>query len=137
MTREFFDSFATMGDFSLYLVTAFILTWLFVVVYIRITPYRELALIRAGNSAAALSLGGALLGFVMVLAAVIVHSVSLVDLMLWGVVAAITQMVAYAAVRLMIADIANGIEQNHLSHGIFLCACSLASGMLAAACVAT
>lgn len=135
MMQEIFDSFATVGDFSLYLVTSFALTWLFAVVYVRITPYRELALIRAGNTAAALSLGGAILGFVMVLAAVIVHSVSLIDLVLWGVVAAITQMMAYAAVRLMMGDIAIGIEQNRHSHGIFLGVCSLACGILAAACV--
>lgn len=126
---------ATFGEFTLYLASAFALTWLFVAVYIRITPYRELSLIRAGNTAAALSLVGAILGFVVVLAAVIVHSVSLVDLLLWGAVAAATQMVAYAAVRLMVSDIAKGVEEDRLAHGIFLGGCSLATGVLAAACV--
>ncbi len=135
MEHSVAELLSTFGDFTLYLVSAFALTWLFVVVYVRVTPYRELPLIRAGNSAAALSLGGAILGFVMVLAAVIIHSVSLVDLLLWGVVAALTQMVAYAAVRLMISDIAKGVEEDRLAHGIFLGACSLATGILAAACV--
>lgn len=135
MEHSIFDTLASIGDFTLYLLTTLALTWLFVVIYVRITPYRELALIRAGNCAAALSLGGAILGFVIVLASVIIHSVSLPDLMVWGMVAALTQMVAYAAVRLMIADIARGIEQDRISHGIFLGVTSLSSGILAAACV--
>ena len=44
------------------------LTALFLAIYVRITPYREFALIRAGNVAAAASLSGALLGFVIPLA---------------------------------------------------------------------
>lgn len=135
MEHTLTDTLAALGNFTLYLLTTFVLTWLFVAIYVRITPYRELPLIRSGNSAAALSLSGAILGFVIVLGAVIIHSVSLIDLMIWGVVAALTQMVAYAAVRLLIADIAQGIEQNQLGHGIFLGACSLATGILAAACV--
>lgn len=43
--------------------------------YIFITPYREIALIREGNAAAAAGLGGAILGFVLPLASTIVLAV--------------------------------------------------------------
>ena len=46
-----------------YMVAGIILTVLFTVAYVLITPAREIQLIRQGNLACALSLGGAIIGF--------------------------------------------------------------------------
>ena len=48
----------------------------FLAVYLAVTPYNEIALIREGNAAAAISLGGATLGFVLPLSRAIAQSVS-------------------------------------------------------------
>lgn len=62
-------------------------TAIFVLFYTNLRPYRETALIRAGNTAAAIAFIGALLGFVMPLASVIAHSASLSMSRYGGVVA--------------------------------------------------
>ncbi len=53
--------------YLIYIVTGFGLLVLFLLVYTRVTPHREFRLIREGNVAAALSLGGAVLGFSLTL----------------------------------------------------------------------
>src|SRR4029453_3143710 len=82
--RQVFDSFAGFDDFLVYLAVSLVLLALFVAIYIRVTPYREMALIREGNMAASFSLSGALLGFVVPLAAAVQHSVSLVAMAIGG-----------------------------------------------------
>ena len=44
---------------------------IFAAIYVRVTPYNEIALIREGNMAASISLSGALIGFVLPLASAI------------------------------------------------------------------
>ncbi|MDK4539722.1 DUF350 domain-containing protein, partial [Kingella kingae] len=46
-----------------YLFAALLMTGIFGALYTRITPPRELELIKSGNLACALSFGGALIGF--------------------------------------------------------------------------
>src|SRR5437762_9807043 len=100
--RQLFESFARFDEFLVYLALALILLGLFMAIYIRITPYREIALIREGNMAASFSLSGAMLGFIVPLSAAVRYSVNLVDMAMWGVVALVVQLLAFVAVKLMI-----------------------------------
>ena len=135
MRREVFDSFAGFDDFLLYLAVALVLVALFVAIYVRVTPYREVGLIREGNMAAAYSLSGSLVGFVIPLAAAIEHSVGLIDMAIWGLIAMVFQLGAYIAVKLMIPAITRDIPANQPAQGFFLGAVSIAVGMLNAACM--
>jgi len=74
--RQVFDSFAGFDDFLVYLAVSLAFLGLFVAIYIRITPYRELSLIRDGNMAASFSLSGALLGFIIPLSATVIVALS-------------------------------------------------------------
>lgn len=121
--------------FFSHIAAAFVLLAVFVVIYIRITPYREIALIRAGNVAAAASLSGAVLGYCTALASAIANSVSLVDMCFWGVVALVIQLLAFGVARLLIPGIVSDIPDNKIASGIFLGALSLGLGMLNAACM--
>ena len=80
-------SLAGLPSFLLYFALGLALFAAFFALYVRVTPYHELELIREGNVAAAISLAGALLGFVLPLASAIVHSVSALDMIVWGIVA--------------------------------------------------
>ena len=133
--RQLFDSFATFDDFLLYLAVAVALLVAFVAIYIRVTPYRELQLIREGNMAASFSLSGSLLGFIIPLAAAVRHSVNLVDMALWGLVAMTVQIVAFLAVRILVPTLAQDIPNNKTSTGFFLGSLSLGVGLLNAACM--
>ncbi|MES2036257.1 MAG: DUF350 domain-containing protein [Pseudomonadota bacterium] len=121
--------------FFSHIAAAFVLLAIFVVVYIRITPYREIALIREGNIAAAASLSGAVLGYCTALASAIANSVSLIDMCFWGVIALVIQLLAFGIARLLIPGIVSDIPDNKIASGIFLGALSLGLGMLNAACM--
>lgn len=133
--RQVFDSFAGFDDFLAYLAVALVLLGFFIAIYIRVTPYREIALIREGNTAAAYSLSGALFGFVIPLAAAVEHSVGLVDMAIWGLIAMLIQLAAFVAVRIVVPGIAQDIPANKAAQGFFLGAVSLAVGVLNAACM--
>jgi len=129
------QSLAGLPSFLFYFATAIGLLLLFLLAYIFITPYREIALIRAGNAAAAASLGGAMLGFVLPLASAIAHSVSLPDMAVWGLIAMIIQLLVYLAARLLMPDLVRDIPAGKIATGVFLGALSVAIGILNAACM--
>jgi putative membrane protein len=133
--RQVFDSFAGFDDFLIYFAVALALLAVFVAIYIRVTPYRELVLIREGNLAASFSLSGALLGFIVPLASAIQHSVSLVDMVIWGLIAMGVQIAAFVAVKLLIPSIARDIPEGKGAQGFFLGSLSLGVGLLNAACM--
>jgi putative membrane protein len=133
--RQMLDSFTTFDDFLLYLAVSLVLLVVFTAIYIRVTPYREIALIREGNMAAAFSLSGSLIGFVVPLAAAVQHSVSLEDMAIWGLIAMIVQVLAFVVVKLLIPGLAQDIPANKTSAGFFLGALSIAVGLLNAACM--
>ena len=133
--RQVFDSFATFDDFLVYLAVAVAILAVYVALYIRVTPYREIQLIREGNMAASFSLSGALLGFIVPLASAVQHSVNLLDMALWGVIAMLVQLAAYVAVKLLIPSLTQDIPANKGSTGFFLGSISLGVGLLNAACM--
>lgn len=135
MSRQVFDSFAGFDDFLVYLAVSLVYLGLFVAIYIRLTPYRELALIREGNMAAAFSLSGSLLGFIVPLSATVRYSVSLVDMAIWAALALVVQLCAFVVVKLLIPNLAHDIQAGKSAQGFFLGAFSLGVGLLNAACM--
>lgn len=135
MGREVFDSFAGFDDFLVYLGVSLAYLAAFVVIYIRITPYREMQLIREGNMAASFSLSGAILGFIVPLASAIQHSVSLIDMAIWGLIAMGVQILAFVVVKLCIPSITRDIPEGKGAPGFFLGTLSLGVGLLNAACM--
>jgi putative membrane protein len=133
--RQVFDSFAGFDDFLVYLAVSLVFLGLFVAIYIRLTPYRELALIREGNMAASFSLSGTLLGFIVPLSATVRYSVSLVDMAIWAALALVVQLCAYVAVKLIIPTLARDIQEGKGAQGFFLGSVSLGVGLINAACM--
>jgi len=129
------QSLAGLPAFLSYFAAAIGLLALFLLIYVFMTPYREITLIRQGNTAAAASLSGAVLGFVLPLASAIAHSVGLADMAIWGLVALIIQLLVYLAARLLLPDLARDVPAGKVATGVFLGALSLAIGMLNAACM--
>jgi len=111
------QSLAGLPAFLSYFAAAIGLFALFLFAYILITPYREIALIREGNAAAAASLSGAILGFVLPLASAIAHSVGLLDMAVWGLTALIIQLLVYLAARLLLPDLARDIPAGKVAIG--------------------
>ena len=124
-----FDEFLVYAGLSV----AFI--YLYMIVYLWITPYNELKLIKEGNVAAAISLSGSVLGFTFPLAAAISNAVHPWDMMLWGVIAATVQLLVYVAVRFSLLNVSRRIPDGQVASGIVLGAISVCAGMLNAACM--
>ena len=130
-------SLAGLPDFIAYLVVALALVALFVQIYILITPQRELALIRAGNASAGVSLGGAILGFAIPLAMSIAQSHDLLDMALWSLVALIVQLGVFFLCGALIGQVAARITNNELATAFFLALTAIAAGVINAACMSS
>ena len=128
-------SISGLPAFALYFGVSLALLALFLAIYVRITPYQEIALIRQGNVAAALSISGTMLGFVIPLAHAVAQSVSLPEMLLWGGIALVVQLLVFFVVVRIIPGIARDIPEGKVAQGTFLGALSLATGILNAACM--
>jgi putative membrane protein len=124
-------------NFLRYVVVGFALAGLFLLVYTLITPWREFTLIRTGNSAAAIALIGALLGFCLPLANTIAHSTSLTDVVLWALVALIVQVIVHVVMRVMLPQLRAAIEADRMASGITAGGFATCFGLINAACLTT
>ena len=132
---EIMASFGGFDDFLLYLAIAGVLLAIFVAIYVRITPYREIALIRENNMAASFSLSGALIGMVIPLSNAVEYSVNPVDMAIWGFIALAIQLIVFVIARIALPTIAVDIPAGKQAAGVFLGAISIAAGILNAACM--
>jgi len=125
---------AVLG-FLFYIIGAVVLLALYQFSYTRVTPHKEFALIREGNTAAAVALAGAVIGFALPVASVISHSVSLLDFIVWAVIAAVVQLLAFLAVSLVIKGLPGRIHKGEMAAGIYVAAIAVSVGLLNAACM--
>ncbi|HET6970014.1 MAG TPA: DUF350 domain-containing protein [Phenylobacterium sp.] len=134
-----FDPVA-FGAGALSFVLAFVaaggFTLIFKAVYQAITPHNEGALIRAGNTAAAVALGGAVLGYVIPLASALAHTTSLPEFVAWATLAGVIQILAFWVVRrVAIPDVSARIEKGEMATAIYLLMISVAVGVINAGCM--
>lgn len=122
--------------FLLAFIVAGLFTVAFKILYQWATPYNEGKLIREGNVAAALALGGALVGYVLPLASALSNTGSLVEFAAWAALAGVLQIAAFTLVRLLLMkDLTARIEKGEVAAGVYLMSISLAVGVLNAACM--
>jgi putative membrane protein len=126
-------SLQTIGSFLIYFVAALVAVAVFVALYMAVTSHHEASLIKQGNTAAAISFAGALLGFTVPLASAIIHSVSLIDMLVWSAIAIVVQLCVFLVVDLLLRQVSRHIEQGNVAAGITLAAASLAIGIVNAA----
>ena len=131
--NNLWQSIAGFPDFLLYFVLALALLATFLAIYVRVTPYQEIALIREGNIAASVSLSGAVIGLVLPLASAIAHSVSPLDMVTWGVIALVLQLVVYAVTSRLVPHFREAIEAGRAAPAMLLAALSVSVGILNAA----
>ena len=134
-----FDFFAFKSGalaFLIAFVLAGIFTLLFKIVYQWVTPYHERDLIREGNMAAAITLGGALIGYVLALASALSHTVSLQEFAAWALLAGVIQVLAFVIVsRLAFKGFVERIEKGEVAAGLYMASVSICIGLLNAACM--
>jgi putative membrane protein len=125
--------FSGSGEFALTFLVSLALLAAFITLYSVLTAHHEMTLIRKGNKAAAVSLGGAIVGFSLPLGKAVAQSGGLIDLVVWAVIAFVAQILAYAATATLVPHLRNAIADDHVASGILLAALALAIGILNAA----
>lgn len=88
-------TFNSLLMFMLYLVSGVVCLAVFTAIYLKVTPYAELKLIRAGKMAPAISLGGAMLGFILPVLSMSYVGVNFTDYMIWSIIACIVQLLSF------------------------------------------
>ncbi|MFX3622512.1 MAG: DUF350 domain-containing protein [Ectobacillus sp.] len=101
------------------------------------TKTKEFQLIGQGNQAAAMSIGGKLLGLAFVLGSAIANSVSLTDMLLWGIVGIVAQIIFFYLAELVTIrfSIKDAIEADNKAVGIMVLLLSLSVGWVLAQCL--
>jgi len=104
--------------------------------YVLLTPHREIALIRQGNAAAAVSLGGVLIGLAMPLAVSLQASTSTVEIVIWGASTLIVQLLVFRLTDLLLHGLPRRIQDGEMSAAAILVGAKLATALILAAAVA-
>lgn len=104
-----------------------------IVAYMAVTPFHEREMMRNGNAAAATVLGGALLAIAIPLAALLATSGALLDIVVWGVVAVLLQLLTVIILLHLLRGMRANIEAGEIAAAIPLVAAQLSIGLLNAA----
>jgi putative membrane protein len=104
--------------------------------YILLTPHKEIALIREGNAAAAVSLSGVLLGLAMPLAVSMRASANLIDIGLWGAATVMVQLLVFRLVDMVLRGLPKRIQEGELAAAALLVGAKLSTAVIVAAAVA-
>lgn len=125
-------------NFASYLGLAVLLLVVGTILFeITTTKVKEFKLISQKNQAAALSLGGKIVGLAIVLGAAAEYSISLVDMAIWGVIGIISQIIVFIFAELLTIrfSISKAIEEDNRAVGIMLFTLSLSIGWIVAKCL--
>ena len=101
--------------------------------YVLLTPHKEITLIREGNTAAALSLGGVLVGLAIPLAASLNASTNVIEIGLWGAVTVVVQLLVFRLVDLILRGLPKRIQDGEISAAALLVGAKLATALVIAA----
>ena len=124
---------ASIGAFLAYLMTALGLVAAFAVAYLRSTPHDELGALAKGNAAAAIGLGGALIGFAIVLSRAIGFSTGLVEVVLWGAIGLAIQVLGHVVLSTFVPRLYGRIEDGDIAAGIMTASVAVTLGLINAA----
>jgi len=107
-----------------------------VAAYVAVTPLRERQLLASGNQAAGIVLGGTVVALAIPLAATLVTSLSLLDIVIWGVIALVLQIATFGIAVLLIRDLRPMIEGGNVAAATTLAALQLGIALLNAGAMA-
>ncbi|WP_159994511.1 DUF350 domain-containing protein [Roseomonas sp. 18066] len=107
-----------------------------VALYTAITPFHEMRLIREGNAAAGVVLGASLVALAIPLAATLATSRVTLDIVVWGLVALVLQLLVFAAASFLIRGLRQMIEAGNLAAAWLLAGLQLAVALLNAGAMA-
>lgn len=139
------QQWSSFVNFLIYLVVSIPLLLIGIKIFMWQTPYNEMHVIRdaaccdndvkdEAGIAVAHSLGGKVVGQALVMASAVFHSVSVGDLVIWGIVGIIFQVIVYEVFERMTPFKVNEeVLKGNIAVGIFSARLSFATGLILAA----
>jgi putative membrane protein len=125
-------------NFLIYLGVALLLLLIGMILFEKsTTKINEFQLIREKNISAALSLGGKLIGLAFVLGSSIEHSISLLDMVIWGAIGIVAQIITFIIAELVTIrfSINQAIKEDNRAVGVILFTLSISVGWVVAKCL--
>ncbi|MCX7358217.1 MAG: DUF350 domain-containing protein [Alphaproteobacteria bacterium] len=105
-------------------------------IYTIMTPHKELALIRAGNPSASLAYGGVIVGIAIPLGSCLAHSFGVIDLLIWGVVTLLIQLLAFRFADIFLRGLPRRIAEGDVAAAVFLMSIKIGLALIMAGAVA-
>ncbi len=103
------------------------------IVHVLMTPMKEMKLIREGNVSAGISVAAVIVGLALPMAACLVSAATIYDILIWGVVAILLQLLAFRVADLILRDLPKRIERDEIGSALVLAAVKIAAAMVMAA----
>jgi putative membrane protein len=104
--------------------------------YIAVTPFNEWRLMREGNVAAGVVIAGTLVALALPLASTLATSVLVLDIVLWGLVALVIQLVTFMVATALIRGLRGMIEAGNVAAALVLIGIQIAVALLNAGAMA-
>ena len=117
-------------------LTTVVLLALGMLCYRAITPFNERRLVAEGNVAGGVAYAGSIVALAIPLAATLATSVVLLDILLWGIVALILQLVGFGVATLLLRDLRRLIEAGNVAAALALVGIQIAIALLNAGAMA-
>ncbi len=104
--------------------------------YMAVTPFHEMRLVRAGNAAGGIVLMGAIVALAIPLAATLATSLVTLDILIWGVVAVVLQLLAFLLTTLLFRGLRGMIEAGNIAAACVVVGIQLAVALVNAGAMA-
>jgi len=104
--------------------------------YNLVTPFHERRLIAEGNTAAGIVFAGVLIGLAIPLGTSLAYSPSTLDVLVWGAVAVVLQLVAYFIAASLLGNVRRLIEGGNVAAAYWLAGVQISVALLNAGAMA-
>lgn len=136
-TVSFATIFGALGAGLPYLLMQFLATIVLLVIGIavctKVTRYNEREMVRSNNTAGGIVYAGNIIALAIPLASLLATSGTVLDIVVWGLVALAIQLVTLAVVALLLGHLKTMIEDGNIAAGLTIAAMQIAVALLNAA----
>ena len=125
-----------VGGFPQFLLQAGVTLGLLItgcIVHVLLTPMKEMKLIREGNISAGISVAAVIVGLAIPMSACLETATSVYNILIWGVVAILLQLLAFRIADLLLRDLPKRIERDEMGSALVLAAIKVSAAMVMAA----
>ncbi|WP_395647046.1 DUF350 domain-containing protein [Terricaulis sp.] len=106
------------------------------IIYVLMTPHKELQLIREGNPSASLAFGGVVVGLAIPLGSCLTYAFDAADLTIWGVVTLLIQIIVFRFTDIFLRDLPKRIKENDVAAAVFLMSMKIGVALILAGAIA-